>query len=53
MSTFDNPNREAVGLEPIWAGAGVEPEVDPIVEEPKLKVELEPELDDDEEELLA
>ena len=26
MSTFDDPNREAVGLEPIWTGAGEEPE---------------------------
>jgi hypothetical protein len=24
MSTFDDPNREAVGLEPIWSSAGAE-----------------------------
>jgi len=23
MSTFDDPNRQAVGLDPIWTGAGV------------------------------
>jgi hypothetical protein len=29
MSTFDDPNREAVGMAPIWTGAGdtVEPTV--------------------------
>ena len=26
MSMFDDPNREAVGLAPIWTGAGVAPE---------------------------
>jgi hypothetical protein len=25
MSTFDDPNREAVGLAPIWAGGGDQP----------------------------
>ena len=25
MSTFDDPNREAVGQPPIWTGAGEEP----------------------------
>jgi hypothetical protein len=27
MSTFDDPNREAIGLEPIWTGA--EPDAAP------------------------
>jgi hypothetical protein len=26
MSQFNDPNREAVGLSPIWTGAGEEPE---------------------------
>ena len=25
MSTFDDPNRESLGLAPIWTGAGEEP----------------------------
>ncbi len=31
MSTFDDPNRESVGLPPIWTGAGdvTEPPVEP------------------------
>jgi hypothetical protein len=30
MSTFDDPNREALGLEPIWTGAGDDtPPADP------------------------
>lgn len=29
MSSFDDPNRQAVGLEPIWTGAGEEPEAAP------------------------
>jgi hypothetical protein len=28
MSTFDDPNREAVGLAPIWTGAESDPEPD-------------------------
>jgi len=24
MTTYDDPNRQAVGLEPIWTGAGEE-----------------------------
>ena len=33
MTMFDDPNREAVGLAPIWTGAG-EPEAEP---EPELR----------------
>ena len=29
MTVFDDPNRESVGLAPIWTGADTEPEVDP------------------------
>jgi len=29
VSTFDDPNREAVGLPPIWTGADVDP-TDPV-----------------------
>jgi hypothetical protein len=29
MTQFDDPNRESVGLEPIWTGAGEAPEGDP------------------------
>jgi hypothetical protein len=29
VTIYDDPNREAVGLAPIWTGAGEEPEVDP------------------------
>ena len=25
MTSYDDPNRQAVGLEPIWTGAGEEP----------------------------
>ena len=28
MTIFDDPNREAVGLEPIWTGATAPPEGD-------------------------
>jgi hypothetical protein len=34
-NTFDDPNREAVGLPPIWTGADVAPE--PQAESPKSK----------------
>jgi hypothetical protein len=33
MSTFEDPNRESVGLPPIWTGAGEEPPPDPPVGE--------------------
>jgi len=39
VSTYDDPNREAVGLEPIWTGADTDP-TDPI---PPGEVEPEPE----------
>lgn len=29
MTIYDDPNREAVGLAPIWTGADEAPEVDP------------------------
>ena len=32
MTDYSDPNREAVGLEPIWTGAGDEPEVQPEVQ---------------------
>lgn len=34
--SFEDPNREAVGLQPIWTGAGTEtpPAEEPAVEEP-------------------
>jgi hypothetical protein len=35
---MDDPNREAVGLAPIWTGADTEPEVDP---EPDPEPEVE------------
>lgn len=40
MSTFDDPNREAVGLDPIWTDAG-DPEPPP--EEPPVEPLEEPE----------
>lgn len=29
MTLYDDPNRQAVGLDPIWTGAGEPPEIDP------------------------
>lgn len=47
MTFYDDPNREAVGLEPIWTGAGETeeppPEVEPPVEEPEAEPDTEPE----------
>ena len=53
MSTFDDPNREAVGQEPIWTGAGDEepppdpPAKDAPAKEPKPKPEPGPTGDDE------
>lgn len=33
MSTFDDPNREAVGLDPIWTDVENPPEIEPPPEE--------------------
>jgi hypothetical protein len=35
MSTFDDPNREAVGLPPIWTGADAEPKSRTVEAEPE------------------
>lgn len=32
MTIFDDPNRQALGLDPIWTGAGDEPDPPPEVE---------------------
>lgn len=34
MSTFDDPNREAVGLPPIWTGANLPGDEEPPPQEP-------------------
>lgn len=49
MSTYDDPNREAVGLDPIWTGAEDEappPEPDPAPEKAKTSKKAETKDDD-------
>lgn len=42
MTTFDDPNRESLGLAPIWTGAGDTPEEPPPEEPPVEEPEPEP-----------
>lgn len=46
MTQFDDPNRQAVGLDPIWVGAAPEPKEEPPAPTPEPEPEPEPELEE-------